>query len=581
MELCESEYFFYKARKNILKFGKDKELRDLLFEHKCLLDFVPEVDDTLLLIAVERRNTNAVKILLTAGVNPLQAHKKRLPIIEALVHEDDTMFDMLTKYGYLGCTDVKICSPVLMKLLIMKKFNKFEHFAQAISINMADFFRTKFAFHYPFFLFCGGGNYETFNYLIENYSMDELNILGKEGDELSSVIMNDDENQNPPYENILYNNYKQPLTIGNFLPNTTLPEQKIMKCLNAHFFGFDNNNIEESYLLQCALCTAFSQRVIHVHHYEMFQKLLNMGYLTIEALSYNYLNINYFPFFLAFAHEELEDILMLEKIIQEENPFIYLRTFKYVLKRGDRSQFLWFLETHQDIPLHLPHSQYTASQTKSITYVSNKTPLSKMLQMESHYKIVSYIYMEGNILTNILYPRGWGSCNYFKILPYDEADIAHLYKEHYEDETPVYQYPLYTVIEQYFSFDCTDRKEITSLIKHMYAAGEHLPPTQILEGQDIYQSPTSKKLLKNKETILKICPFRGPGDEDWLIPICIDVESDSEYVPNLYQLTRKAIRDHFLKLNRNINLFNMIKKLPIPSLIQGTLLFNCRPEKDL
>ena len=120
-------------------------------------------------------------------------------------------------------------------------------------------------------------------------------------------------------------------------------------------------------------------------------------------------------------------------------------------------------------------------------------------------------------------------------------------------------------------------KDKNMLINLLHAAGESFsfkPKYHIEVPNQLFPqlSNCEKKTISVKAYI---CPFRGPGKEKhWLEPVIDDFQRSTIRIPLLFEIARKKIRDTIHSKNNQANMFSVIPKLPLPSILHKSLLFD-------
>ena len=534
--LCDD--VFSQAQRFLLR-DKKQQFIHLIQSNKELFLHYNKLSHSLLNIAIESNQIWAIKEILNTGVNILESpHTSKihlLPLIYVIILNEDprSIFQLLINHAYIDCNDMKTCFPILLSLLLNERFGNFELFLHATSISISDFFATKYYETFPFSIICFYGKFDTAKYLLDNYSMNQLNIKCKEINNASQ----------PSTHLILECNdliiWKKPLLKNKSTKLfITHPEQEVPWAIQDNVHYTDNNR------------------------YSLLQRLLHMGYLDSKALCYSNNNYKFIILYLAHKTKILKDIRKISYILEKDFPDVHEISYRYALK-VDNLPFL------KDTLLTNPDLIFQTKYCKSYDYKSNIqyyiTPLSTILRNPSAdeiFFILKNIYFTGYVNTNHLYS-----------LDYDSTNLHDVFtKKGNRFRNKCLQSPLYRLISRSyvnnnFGYPYAD------LINILFAAGEQFDTSTIKPHRCNHHAMIQKKGK------IGICQFRGPGKENWLLPMCEDLCSRLEYVPSLFEIGRHKIRKRIQSLHPHCNLYKTIPKLCLPSLMINGLLFNTIEDK--
>ena len=520
---------------------------------------------SLLLQAIENKQPTIVDILLKHGADINESFEGKLPILEALDRDYEEIYNIL-KYRYSGCSNVHQYGWVLMKLLIENKFEKFEDFVNILSVDIEPFFHTLFVGHYPFFLLCGGHNVGAVCYLLDKFTDDCLNIDCR--GENSAICR--DRVKIAPFKSVL--TQEDPQISWTFpTEHVTNMSQEVLWCVENSFVGF---NPEHPYHLEtyCERADLFrEQEYAIIHHL--------IPHLSSDALAYNGKHRHLYVLHEAYVNKNFDDVSMIEKKLQPVLENVYQISFQYALEFQILDKIRWFIDHMYQLPIHKLHTPLPIPQ-RLFPSQYNFTPLSTLRNKIKLYDILKHVYTSGKAETN-----------HEMVLGEDEQEEFAWPLIHCEVEafhTPVtvdyitYQSPLGNLADRYLyshNEDCgaNEISAINAAIQVLYAAGEEFKPTKVQTNYMIHKLPESVKVLKENSKYLQICPYRGPGKEDWLSHQVEDATELTVYTPSLLQITRYLLRKHIRGLNPHVNLFNVYKKLyldqHINQIIYSELLF--------
>ena len=110
------------------------------------------------------------------------------------------------------------------------------------------------------------------------------------------------------------------------------------------------------------------------------------------------------------------------------------------------------------------------------------------------------------------------------------------------------------------------KQKCTKIIHVMHAAGERIHTS--------YWTLEQIEPQKRINILHKICPYRGPGKENWLEPMINDHLNTIFNPPSLCQIVRKNIRDFIYIHDEGQNMFQAVHWLGLPSLLMNYLVFN-------
>ena len=498
-------------------------------------------------VAVNKNKLWAVEFLLKIGIKGFDSSCKYLPILEALHNKDDEMFKLLTKYIYTDCDDYKLCYPVLMQLLNDCDFEKFEYFKHAINLDIVTFLQTPFTLSYPFFIFCQLNNYETINYLLQNYSLEQLYIKNYVEKNLKS---SDD---CLPYKFIFTHYDNSAEAIVNTTSLQITDEEISKKCIENPEQEIVWAIIEEINM-DLHMLSNFCYD-IKLCNYKIFKNLLEMGYLGINALSYHGERHMFLALYYAHIHEDFENVKFITKTLKTKCKDINVISFLYALKTYHERAIHYYM-------CHFPQQRLTQSLPKKYIphyhdQCSNygKTNLLGYICKDvDNFKKLKDIYINGQVSTNHKYKK------------MDPNHILYFYDKTYKYDC---QIPLYTVISAFICLNSMHKETIfNELLKVMFAAGEEFPCQDI---KHLYL-----KYFNGLEKIY-ICPFRGPGNKSWLSHI-YDDHASKLYDPfPLSMHCRHNIRKYMLNTNLHLNFYTEVKRLGLPNPIQSFLLYDQQP----
>ena len=492
--------------------------------------------------AIEYQKPWAVKILLEVGIDSFD--EEGIPILHLYfdhlgnTKEDNEIFEIFVNHGYVDNVDYAQCTPALWTLLRMGNFYQFEYLAHAISMDIRDFFQKPLVLpktllfpkntRQPFFHLCLDCNNTAISYLLDNYSFHDLGIANLI--DYPTNLLDD------PFE---------------FDENWKYKDSDLMMamCLDRYFSN--------------TVCSKGSCQ--DDQNYEIFQKLLQMGYLNEITLSYNDYENDFYFLYLAHEHKNIQDVNKILDILKyfKNKSDIEILSLNYAFETLHEESIRVFLSDPDSTKLlHRP----IEIRYRNLSY--KKTLLSHPSVHQS--TVIKSLYTCGNALTNLIFPAITTYTTNFHDTIFQNNEIIGKFET-----------PLYATINTYYQEGyCISLHKIHSiihdLIRTMLAAGEKFNPQYINIEDNLLCSQTKKIKEQNKK--LRVCKYRGPGVKNWVSPIYEDLSHEHFYVPRLLEACRCSIRDQFYMKNPHTNLFKVIPQLPIPEIIRNYLLFNIKKQ---
>ena len=572
-----------------------------------------------------------IKLLLNSNSTMYDHH---MSFLECVIHsgkQNLDIFYLVIDSKYKNKILPKDFNKILFKLLIFEWVDEFKYFMTEFDIDAYTFFHTplsKYPLTYPVSYLCADAQANTVLYLLDTYSKDTLNI-GYYNDTTITDLSDSSYYDHDQYIRALKNADSDDDDDDEL--GITCPQQEFVSDLKK-FIKFPNPEyhtvIEKSRILKKLLAlNYFDEKAIfntdmacmnrkNLSKDEMFliqyknPLLLECGYLygdknDIDEIERLYSNI---------IGVDETNILSLKSAVNFlghfGNRLCHRDYTSPILGKEKRFEISYWLQVMDVLNKKiLDYIKQFGYMWKSELLNSHKTPLNKhllttvkepllknILTLEYLLETILILYQEIGINVNEEFTSlddddSLGklpldcSILYFKFIFFLLEQLLGNWNTRNKCE--------YNRIlsEFYDTDDISLVRIITEIINVMFVAGEKCSvsdniPLFYLKSRDdkqyheILKHKTDEE-FKNIKIPCQICPFRGPGRDLWIenmIKITLEEEGD-QYQPNLFEMSRKAIRECIQEYNPNLNLYTAIETLSLPEILTNALLFN-KTKKD-
>ena len=478
---------------------------------------------------------------------------------------------------------------ILLCLLECGWIKEFYYILKIFDINIYNFFHdknrilvdSKGFFSFPILELCRGAQSKSVIHLLESYDKDTLNIFCNDLTNHKCICHNrspcDDDclqfDRYPPkkitcpeqhlaYELLLESNWQEPLDDIRSRQCKKLILKKLLEL--KYLQGKAIFNVDEP----CVSIYPSRQKALKIQY--KTPMLLDCAYTfgdecDIEQIETLYKNI---------IGKDKTDVLSLKTAVSYFisgfiHSSIYHRNVSvdYLINKinslVERIGYIWNQELTYNSPIY---------HDKLLLYTIEKQCLfRKIMSMPLFSKSILLLYQKIEIDVN----RVFCDSDYRSMLDILLGRFKYWYEYSYYNPRPIIHRVFW--IDEEFNISDIMKTE-TDIINIMFTAGEkslceesiRLNELKTKDECNIEDDDEFNKLY----VPCKICPYRGPGEEFWIEPMIVDLLHSDKYMPNLFEISRKAIRDRIQECNPHLNLYKATRTLNLPEILLNALLFN-------
>lgn len=547
------ELLYYELYSAILK-NNTYTVGTLIAKNDFLVNFHLPNQPLPIVLATQFKRTDCVKILLNNGANVIVTDElvNLMPVQIAAQNTDKdykTIFKLLWNAGRY--TDPGMCAKTLYYILNAysmhspKKLNKMVAVMEAnLCMKWNDLFAVVLDYTFLFHRLCAEGSKEAVRFLLDTFPRSILNIDGSRILGPGPVPCNED----------MFLQFKKHCTHTAGTDEVTLrrlwyektqiqnSEHELAWCLS--FFSLLNINAHP----QMQLYT--SQQC------DIIKMLLHKGCFTIQALEYDgSTNSGSCLLGKLYRKFDLPGIQLIENVLWPSSSKVTVGTslelavknnYQYILP-GKIQSLLNMVSDPSLVPTELgqPYLMCKDHETGDVTYVRPLISVFHIsLDQTNLLRQMISAFRSKNIFVNVFY------ANEAQHFPFRKQEmLGHKIR----------------AAEHILGIQS---KLCETLLNTLFAAGEDIPMTRAFIENGLVRPICNNNYLIIKDERM-MCPFRGPDkDGEWA------QKSSTPYLPELRELSRCAIRNAIQKQDKHVNLYSVVRKLHLPTLLQKYVLYD-------